>query len=139
MAELTLYADIYDRFLSKISDYELAMLVDADLDINLKKLLKNAISDFLYSKQDLSLREDANDRFLITLTESEQAILAKFMVVQWVNPQILRLENIRNELGNRDFQTFSPGNLLDKLTNLKRELIREATEDMIFYHYNVSE
>lgn len=132
----TTYEEIYDRFLSKITDYELTALVDAELYEQLKKHLKNAISDFVYCKQDLSLRNDAGGTFTIALTDAEQGILAKFMVVQWVNPQVLRLENIRNELGNRDFQLFSPGNLLDKLSSLKKDLIREATEDMIFYHYN---
>jgi hypothetical protein len=133
---VTTFDEIYDRFLSKVTDYELAALLDTDLNTRLKKYLKSAISDFLYCQQDLSDRNEDSDTFNITLTESEQSILAKFMVVQWVNPQILRLENVRNELGNRDFQTFSPGNLLDKLSNLKKDLIREATEDMIFYHYN---
>lgn len=133
---VTTYEEIYDRFLSKITDYELSALVDADLNKQLKKLLSNAISDFLYCKQDLSNRTDGSDTFNIILTDAEKGILAKFMVVQWINPQILRIENLRNELGSRDFQTYSPGNLLDKLSNLKKDLIREATEDMIFYHYN---
>lgn len=132
----TTYDEIYDRFLNKVTDYELASLLNPDLVTQLLKNLKGAISDFLYCKQDLSSRDDAGGTFSITLTDLEQSILAKFMVVQWVNPQILRLENIRNELGNKDFQTFSPGNLLDKLLLLKKDLIREATEDMIFYHYN---
>jgi hypothetical protein len=139
MADPTTYEQIYDKFLIKITDYELASLIDADLLKQLDRFLRNAIPDFLYCKQDLSKRNDATGTFEITLSESEQSILSKFMVVQWINPQFLRLENIRNGVGNRDFQQFSPGNLIDKLSKLKKDLITEACEDMVFYHFNVTE
>jgi len=131
----TSYDLIYDRFLSKITDYELAELISADLEVNLLKYLKGAIVDFKYCIINLSDRNDANKLFNIGLTESEQEIIAKFMVVHWVTPHILRLENIIQSVGNHDFQLYSPSAHLDKLTNLKKSLKEEAESDMIHYYY----
>ncbi|TVY09966.1 hypothetical protein [Paenibacillus cremeus] len=131
----TTYDIIFDRFLSKITDYELAELIDADLESNLNKFLRGAISDFKYCPKDLSNRDDSAMTFNIDLNDSEQEILAKFMLVHWINPNILRLENIRQNLGNKDFQIYSGANFLDKLTTLKKQLISEAVEDMVYYYY----
>lgn len=131
----TTYDEVYDRFLSKITDYELAQLVVEELSDNLEKFLKSAISDFKYCTSDRLVRDDINKTFISTLTDLEQEIIAKFMLVQWVTPHILRLENIRQSLGSKDFSVFSGANFLDKLLNLKKTLIAEAESDMIFYYY----
>lgn len=131
----TTYDMVYDRFLSKITDYELSALTTPDLETQLLKYLKSGITDFKYSTKDLTNRNDTTKTFNIELTGLEQEILAKFMLVNWINPQILRLENLRNSLGNRDFQIFSPSAFLDKLTLLKTTLLNEAVEDMVFYYY----
>lgn len=131
----TTYDNVYDRFLSKITDYELAALIDTDLENQLLKYLKSAITDFKYCTKDLTDRNDSSQTFNIDLTETEQEILAKFMLVHWINPNILRLENIRDHVGSKDFSVFSPGNFLDKLKSLKTDLYNEAVSDMNFYYY----
>lgn len=131
----TTYDEIYDRFLSKITDYELADLLAGDLENTLEKFLKSAISDFKYCSSDRLARNDTTKLFTNALTDLEQEILAKFMLVHWISPQILRLENLRQVLGSRDFQLFSPSAFLDKLILLKTTLLNEAKEDMVFYYY----
>lgn len=132
----TSYNDIYDRFLSKITDYELAELLDEEIEAELNKFMRSAIVDFKYAESDRLVRNDESKEFVNDLTEIEQEIIAKFMIVHWLNPQILRLENVRNELGNKDFKLYSPANFLDKIRVLKRELKDEANNDMIYYLYN---
>jgi hypothetical protein len=131
----TTYDSVYDRFLFKITDYELASLIDTDLENQLLKYLKSAITDFKYCTKNLTDRNDSSQTFNIDLTETEQEILAKFMLVHWINPNILRLENIRDHVGSKDFSVFSPGNFLDKLKSLKTDLYNEAVSDMNFYYY----
>lgn len=126
---------IYDRFLSKITDYEMAEMIDDDLETQLLKYLKGAISDFKYASKILTERDDAELTFLRELTDLEQEILAKFMIIHWLNPQILRLENVRNELGNKDFKLYSPANFLEKTTKMKSEIKSEVNQDMVFYYY----
>jgi len=132
----TSYNDIYDRFLSKITDYELADLLDEEITVELNKFMRSAIVDFKYAESDRLVRNDESKEFANDLTELEQEIISKFMIVHWLNPQILRLENVRNELGNKDFKLYSPANFLDKIRVLKRELKDEANNDMIYYLYN---
>lgn len=131
----TTYDMIYDRFLSKITDYEMAEMIDDDLETQLLKYLKGAISDFKYASKILTERDDAELTFLRELTDLEQEILAKFMIIHWLNPQILRLENVRNELGNKDFKLYSPANFLEKTTKMKSEIKSEVNQDMVFYYY----
>lgn len=131
----TTYDSIYDRFLSSITDYELAELIDAQLKSELLKFLKGAITDFKYCTKNLTDRDEVGETFNFNLTEIEQDILTKFMLVRWINPNFLRLENIRTSIGNRDFQGTSGGYTLEKLGKVKRDLENDADSDMVFYYY----
>lgn len=134
----TAYSSIYDRFLSKIHDYELAELSDSILENELLKFLKSSISEFKYCTKDLSDRDDIVGKFNIVLTELEQEVLAKQMVIQWINPKLYREENISNILSPKDYQSFSPANLLDKLTKLKNDMKSEVNTDLVYYYYNAT-
>lgn len=131
----TSYDKIFDLFLSSITDYELAELIDAELETQLLKYLKGAIVEFRYCIIDLTDRNDVALTFNIDLSDAEQSILAKFMLVKWINPNVLRLENIRQSLGSKDFQVYSGANFIDKLVMLKETLQTEAEEDMEYYYY----
>ena len=131
----TPYGDIYDRFLSKVNDYSLSSLPDDLFDSTLLKYLKNAIPEFKYCLQDLSDRDDTNATFNIDLTEQEQSILTKFMVVEWLTSFVNRESNLKLQLGNRDYQTFSSANLLKSLSDTRDIAKREADSDMNFYYY----
>jgi hypothetical protein len=131
----TLYEAINDRFLSKVNDYELAELLDADLETELLKFLKGAISDFKYCTKDLSDRDDVGKTFNISLTDLEQEILAKFMIIHWINPFVFRQENLQNHFSTKDFKLYSPSGFLDKLVTTRKEMINEANSDMVHYYY----
>lgn len=131
----TQYADIFERFLGKVTDYDLASLTSIELDDSLARFLKSAITNFKYCTKNLKDRDDTLMVFNIDLEENEQEILAKLMLVEWIRPQILSQENIKNTLGSRDYQIYSPANLLDKLLNLKKNLQEESQNDMTFYYY----
>lgn len=135
----TPYSEIFDRFLNALTDYELADKAIQDtvgFENDLVSYLKKAITHFVYSKKNLSDRDDENQIFNVDLTELEQEILALYMVPIWLSPNILRLENIRQNIGNSDFRIFSPGNHLDKLTTLKQELKSEAENLALYYYYS---
>ncbi|MGV2887105.1 hypothetical protein V4D07_31010 [Paenibacillus taichungensis] len=130
------YDSIYDRFLTKITDYEMVELLDEELEVQLIKYLRSAISDFKYASALLAERDDSQLVFLRQLSDLEQEILAKFMIIHWLTPQILRLENVRNELGNKDFKLYSPANFLDKISKMKNDIKAEVNQDMVFYYYS---
>jgi hypothetical protein len=131
----TQYSLIYDRFLSKITDYDLANLTDQELESTLLKYLRNAVANFKYCTKDLKNRDDALQVFNIDLNEIEQEIIAKLMVIEWVNPYINTQENIRQVLGSNDYKIYSPANLLDKLLSLRKAMQNEVQNDLTFYYY----
>jgi hypothetical protein len=131
----TQYSLIYDRFLSKITDYDLANLTDQELESTLLKYLRNAVANFKYCTKDLKDRDDALQMFNIDLNEFEQEIIAKLMVIEWVNPYINSQENIRQVLGSNDYKIYSPANLLDKLLSLRKAMQNEVQNDLTFYYY----
>jgi hypothetical protein len=131
----TQYSLIYDRFLSKITDYDLANLTDQELESTLLKYLRNAVANFKYCTKDLKDRDDALQMFNIDLNEIEQEIIAKLMVIEWVNPYINTQENIRQVLGSNDYKIYSPANLLDKLLSLRKAMQNEVQNDLTFYYY----
>ncbi|WP_449011532.1 hypothetical protein [Paenibacillus taichungensis] len=111
-------------------------LLDEELEVQLIKYLRSAISDFKYASALLAERDDSQLVFLRQLSDLEQEILAKFMIIHWLTPQILRLENVRNELGNKDFKLYSPANFLDKISKMKNDIKAEVNQDMVFYYYS---
>lgn len=113
---MTSYEDIYESFLSKINDIDLANYSNDDLEKQLDLYLGQAISDFSdYCIKDLSDRDKDKKCFNITLDDREIDILSEFMVVRWLYPILNNLENLRNTLNTSDFSIYSPANLLEKI------------------------
>lgn len=113
---MTSYEDIYESFLSKINDIDLANYSNDDLEKQLDLYLGQAISDFSdYCIKDLSDRDKDKKRFNVTLDDREIDILSEFMVVRWLYPILNNLENLRNTLNTSDFSIYSPANLLEKI------------------------
>lgn len=113
---MTSYEDIYESFLSKINDIDLANYSNDDLEKQLDLYLGQAISDFSdYCIKDLSDRDKDKKCFNVTLDDREIDILSEFMVVRWLYPILNNLENLRNTLNTSDFSIYSPANLLEKI------------------------
>lgn len=132
----TSYTLIYDRFLNKITDYDMVSLTSSEIDMTLLKYLKSAITGFKYCTKDLKDRDDSSQTFNIDLEENEQEIIAKLMVIEWVSQYINSQENIRQVLGSRDYSIYSPANLLDKLITLKKTMQDEVQSELTFYYYS---
>jgi hypothetical protein len=131
----TTYDDIRDLFLSKITSFELADMLDNEVNEMTDKYLMIAISRFYNCVQDLNNRNDLNRTFNISLNLQEQDVLASLMGIAWLSPKLLREENLRDMLGSKDYTSHSPANLLDKLTNLKKVLESEINDLLTLYHY----
>lgn len=133
----TTYDEIYRRFLGKIKDYDLesSSLSEEDKYTILLSYLNSAIPNFYTCKQNLSDKDDVLSTFNITLSPIEQEILSLYMVSEWLRPQILSQDNLFNALGTKDYNIYSPGNLLDKLTKLKIESDKEVADLSKIYYY----
>jgi len=129
---MTSFEEIYDIFLSQIND---PVFVEFDEDDELKyRYLLNSIPKFRKCKQDLSDRDDK--QFNVTLTDEEKLILGTLMVIEYLNPQIVAQEHLRQFLNSKDFKMSSQGNHLEKLLAMFKAKKREVDKLIIDYTYN---
>lgn len=130
----TPYGNIYDRFLTKVTDYGFSN--QSSFESKAIKFLRSAIPKFIWCRSDLTMRDDSTQAFSIDLSEYEEEILSIYMVQEWIRPQINDLGNIRLDLGSREFQVTSQANHLDKLVALKKDMQEELTREINKYHYS---
>lgn len=131
---MTSYSDIYESFLLKINDIDLANYSNEDLEKQLDLYLGQAISDFSdYCIKDLSDRDKEKKCFNISLDDKEIDILSEYMVVRWLTPILNNLENLRNTLNTSDFSIYSPANLLEKVEQRYSSAAKRARSMMNEY------
>ena len=113
---MTAYTTIYNSFLDKVNDYDLADMTAELAQTSMRGWLNQAVVRFLEScKKDLTQTEEGG--FTEDLDLMEIDILTEGMVEAWLKPIRNNLDLLRNTLSTKDFTTFSPANLLDKVNN----------------------
>lgn len=133
----TPFQDIYDKFLSLIEDYTMAMLSDEDLECLLSNYLSRAVSlDFKQCVKDLGDYDDALKQFNMELTDEEQWIIANGMVLSWMEPKIKREKLLRETISDRDYRESSHANQLKELGNLEKITRAKLKEYIISYTEN---
>lgn len=129
-------------FLSKISEFELLTLDEEPRTETVDGYMKRAIASFKKNcKYDLTgtandtLREfsvDVDDNDIDEIID----IVSEGMVVQWMKPYLHRQELLENAISTRDFQTFSPAELLLRVGNAYKETQANFTQMIREYSYN---
>lgn len=113
---MTAYTTIYNSFLDKVNDYDLADMTAELAQTSMRGWLNQAVVRFLEScKKDLS--QTVEGGFTEDLDLMEIDILTEGMVEAWLKPIRNNLDLLRNALSTKDFTTFSPANLLDKVND----------------------
>lgn len=113
---MTAYTTIYNSFLDKVNDYDLADMTAELAQTSMRGWLNQSVVRFLEScKKDLSQTEEGGFTEDLDLVEID--ILTEGMVEAWLKPIRNNLDLLRNALSTKDFTTFSPANLLDKVNN----------------------
>ena len=117
---------LYDRFaqsfLSKISDYNLAMLEgyqQRDLTdrflhtacAGFARLCKYDLTDAALDDETRTLMTDIRENHLGEIVD----IVSTGMVVAWLNTYLFRQENLQNVLNTTDFYGYSPAELLKQI------------------------
>ena len=134
----TSFNDVYDRFLANITDYKLAKLDDVTLEDNLRLWLQQAISFYPNSQKDLSIVDPYQAIFIEDLNSTEIAVLAKFMIMSYMNTHLMREDLLSQSLNSRDYSIYSPANQLKALRELKESIRNEANTLISRNSYNVN-
>ena len=146
---ITPFSNIYDSFLSKITDDMYMELTELDTYRMLEELLISAIAKFEFPRVNLhdfeagyieegdysgveSDDEDVNASvyvggyFNAALTFEEINILATYMIVEWLGQQLASVENVRMKYSGSDFKFTSQANHMQKLLSIKKDYEREG-------------
>lgn len=120
---------VYDRFLSKITDDLYLELTEEDTHADLQSIILNAIPGFEFPRVPIfnyqlieHITADgvtAIGYFDCELSREEIDIVSDLMMIEWLNRQILSVENTRMKYSGSDFKFTSQANHLDKLVKAK--------------------
>jgi hypothetical protein len=123
---MTSYEIIYNSALSKITDPQLAMLPEEDLEAMLYGWMKSAIAKHRKCTSDLSDRDEGNKQFNASLTDLEIEILSILIAREWVSSQLLSVTNTLQVFSGKETKYFSQAQHLAELQALDEKLRLEA-------------
>ena len=134
--------DIFTKaFLEKITEYDFLKLdEDSRTDI-VDGFMRRACSQFnKICAHDLSSRDD-HSRNLKSDSPEEDIdeivdIISEGMVVQWLKPYTYKSENLENVLNTTDYTTYSPAELLLRISNSYKMAQRDFKNMCNEYSYN---
>lgn len=136
----------YDKFtgafLSKISEYEFVNLRDFERNSIVDSYMKRAIAAFRkICKYDLSTTgDDIIREFDVEIDDGDLDeivdIVSEGMLVQWMKPYTYKQDNLENVLNTKDFTTYSPSELLMRISNAYSAAQKDFTNMMREYSYN---
>ena len=137
---ITPFSDVYDSFLSKITDDMYMELEKEDTYKMLEELLITSIPKFEFPRVNLfdyELGKEIEDtenmtnlyevgHFNCHLSLEEINILSTYMIVEWLGYQLASIENVRMKYSGTDFKFTSQANHMQKLLVLKKDYEREG-------------
>lgn len=129
----TPYQKIYEAFLVKLpsDNDEWDGWLREETEEDMRHILESAIPYFKFPR--ISLERDENG-FTNELKSEEIEIIATYMKCEWLNRQILSLENIGPQYDERD---YSPANQLAKLNELLKATQSRAAKLESFYYRSI--
>lgn len=130
---MTEFSTIYGLFLSKIHDYSILQMEEADLEETLGGYLYSATASFPNCRKDLDNTTDTG--FIEELSNIEIDIIVSLMLVEYMKPIINNTSNLSKELTDREFRSYSQANHLKELTSLYQMLMSEAESKKSRYSY----
>ena len=100
---VTTFSEIYQLFLSKVTDDMYLELDRFDTEKLLKELLLNSLHWLEFPRQNIDDYSEVFERFNIELTTEEKNIIATYMIVEWIGQQLASVENTRMKYSGTDW------------------------------------
>lgn len=140
---MSLSYDVFTAaFLSKIDEFDFSQMIESDRTEIVDGFLKRAVTAFkkncLY---DLSANaDDTNRKFDVDVDDNDLdelvEIVSEGMVVQWLKPFVYQQDNLRNVLNTRDYTTYSPAELLNRIGGAYSKAQKDYTQMIREYSFN---
>ena len=129
----TPYEKVYNRYLQKITDFNLMELDDYTLNDMLKGWLSSAIVNTRKREHDLSLRDDEIQEFSEDLSELEIELLALGMKLAWIDQSLNSTELTLMMVGGKEEKYYAQANHLSELRGLRTDTMLEMQK---LHNYN---
>lgn len=131
---MTSFDEIFEIYLNRITTYKLLNLTDKEKYDDLILKLKMAMARF----DDINLVEVdyVNKLFSRELSPIEIDILSFLMICEWLKPMVLSEEALSNKLTSKDYNVYSPANLLAQLRSVKKDADNEVGRLINKYGYS---
>jgi hypothetical protein len=123
----TTFREMYDYFLSGITDDMFMELTPEDTEEMLEEILTAALPHFEFPHKDIYDLDRENKSFRCRLSLEEMTIIRLYMIVEWLGFQLASVDNVRQKYSGSDFKFTSQASHMDKLTKLK-----EHYQDLAF-------
>lgn len=136
---MTSYETIYNVALSKITDPQLAILPEEDLENMLYGWMRSAIAKHRKCTSDLSDRDEELKQFNADLTDLEVEILGILIAREWVSGQLLSVTNTLQVFSGKETNYYSQAAHLKELQALDETLRLEAQQLSRDYTYTNNE
>jgi len=116
----TTYKELADSVFLKIKDLDLSQLPEDIAYKIVKGYIRPACVKFQScNSQNLSDRDEELEQFNFRLNDNNHEILCEYMVVQWLDSQILATTNLKARLSSSDFKSLNLPTHLSKLMELR--------------------
>lgn len=116
----TKYSEIYNRAMFRFSDYSFLDIERDKRNVIMRNFLMQAQVDFQHAcVVDLNDYDDEQEQFNNTLGNEEQEILALGLAYHWLSQKALNSELLHNVMTRKDYNTYSPANLLKEIASLR--------------------
>ena len=136
------YDKFTEAFLAKVTEFDFIKLSEYERNHLIDGYMKRAIAAFKkVCKYDLTTTADDMVREFDTDIEAEDLdeiveIVSEGMLVQWMKPYTYKQENLESVLNTRDFTTYSPSELLLRISATYAAVRKDFTNMMRDYSYN---
>jgi len=122
----TSFSEVYDSFLSKVTDDMYMEMFPEEVQDILKDLLINAIPFFEFPKVDISSYNIDVATFNTVLSQEEINILATYMLVGWMSQQLATVDNIRMKYSGQDFKFTSQAAHMKAISGIRDTYLKEG-------------
>lgn len=123
----TSFQEVYDFFLSGITDDMFMEMTKEDTEAMLEEILIAALPHFEFPRWadpfDLDLE---NKRFTTKLTVEEMRIIREYMIMEWLGFQLANVDLVRQKYSGSDFSFTSQASHMKQLLALKQDHEREG-------------
>lgn len=123
---MTQLQDIYDEFLSSITDDMYLELSQDETNAILFDLFKSALPWFEFPRFNIYDYDIDLELYNYDLTQDEIKIIAMYMIVEWLGQQLASIEITRMKYSGSDFKFTSQANHMHKLKDLQKEYERKG-------------